>query len=89
MEIAQPLPCEFEHKTVTTDLVIFCARATRSVGGLESGVSETAEKEVGIKSEKTTTKVNVTFPRICLIVVTQDILAAALVSVFLCPVYKY
>lgn len=40
---SHPLPIEFEHKTDTTDLVVFSARATKSFGGLEGKLSVDAE----------------------------------------------
>ena len=44
-----PLPIEFPHRTVTTDLVVFSANATKSSGGLagnEFGVAEFASEGV-------------------------------------------
>lgn len=43
MAADQPLPIEFPQSTVTTDLVVFSAKATKSSGGLEGKVLGTAE----------------------------------------------
>ena len=56
MEADQPLPIEFAQRTVTTDLVVFSASATKLTGGLAgNGVAELAIGEFNVASKATIT----------------------------------